>query len=361
MGLQRQVRANSIQIAWNTFRAVGSVLILCFYSPTIFAFALWQLISNSIYFFFVRYSLWRALSPVASQPHTRFKWQALRGTWRYATGMAGMAAVSTLLTQMDKLAISKMLPLEMLGYYTLAGAMAALPLLLASPIVLAVFPRLTAMVEVKDSRGLIQLYHRTCELIGVAIIPSGLTFALFADDFIFAWTGSADIAQRTGLVASLLLIAQLMQAIALVQYYTALAHGEVKLYLYIAIASAIFVAPLLLFLVFNFGIIGAGLSWLVMSLSMLLCGVYLFHRSFLPCELRRWCLRGVGYPVFASLPCVLLCRFFLPPTPSRLLTLFLIMLVAVGSSTVAATTIPELRSVIVKKTRRLFGACHGAI
>ena len=41
----------------------------------------------------------------------------------------------------------------MLGYYTLAGALASAPLILASPIALAVFPRLTALVASRTGRG----------------------------------------------------------------------------------------------------------------------------------------------------------------------------------------------------------------
>ena len=35
MGLQRQVRANSIQIAWGVFRGLGAVLVLWLFSPTL--------------------------------------------------------------------------------------------------------------------------------------------------------------------------------------------------------------------------------------------------------------------------------------------------------------------------------------
>ena len=134
MGLQKQVLTNALQIAWGVFRGVGAVLVLWLFSPTIFAFALWQLISNAIYCFFARLSLWRALSISPAQSQPQFKWQVFRNTWRYAAGMAGMAVVSTLLTQTDKLVVSKMLSLEMLGYYTLAGSLATVPLMLASPI-----------------------------------------------------------------------------------------------------------------------------------------------------------------------------------------------------------------------------------
>ena len=229
MGLQKQVWANSIQIAWGVFRGIGAVLVIWLLSPTIFAFALWQLISNAIYCFFARSFHWRSLLLDKSQVHPRFTLQVFRNTWGYAAGMATSFFITIILSQTDKLVVSKMMTLDMLGYYTLAWALASAPTMLASPIAQAVFPRLTGLVEMNDRIGLARLYHRTCELIAIAIIPAGLTLAFFAEQFIFAWTGSAATAHKSGLVASLLLAGQTIQAVMVVPYFVALAHGYTRL------------------------------------------------------------------------------------------------------------------------------------
>lgn len=359
MGLQRQVRANSLQIAWGAFRGIGAVLVLWLFSPTIFAFALWQLISNAIYCFSARFSLWRALSPDPIQPHPRFKWQVFRNTWRYAGGMAGMAVLSTILVQTDKLAVSKMLPLEMLGYYTLASAMASLPLMLASPIASAVFPRLTGLVEVKDHIGLVRFYHRICELVAVAIIPAGLTLALFAGDFIYAWTGSTAAAQQAGLVAALLLGGQLMQAITVIPFNLALAHGRPKLILQVQIISVIVITPLLIFLVMEYDLMGAGVSWLIMNILTLPPYMYFLHRRFLPGELRQWCMRSVGRPFICALPCVLVGYWLVPHTSSRFAAFCMIGLVWGVATAATASTVPEIRNILTKTTCRFLGVDHG--
>jgi O-antigen/teichoic acid export membrane protein len=360
MGLQRQVRANSIQIAWGAFRGVGAVLVLWLFSPTIFAFASWQLISNTVYCLAARWSLWRALSfsPVQSQP--RFKLQVFRETWRYSTGMLGMAAVSTVLSQTDKLAVSKMLSLAMLGYYTLGGALASAPLMLASPIASAVFPRLTGLVALEDRNNLTRLYHRTCGLVAVAIIPAGLTIALFARDFIFAWTGSATTAQRAGLVASLLVGGQLMQAITLVPYFLALAHGNVRLNLQVGIASVVLITPLLIYLIVKYGIVGAGFSWLIMNLCTVPPYLYFLHRRFLPGELERWFLRSVARPLLVALPCVLLGRWLVPHTNSRLLTFCSIGLVWGVAAAATAFTSSDLRQEFRREVFRRAGMLYNA-
>jgi len=357
MGLQKQVLSNSLQIAWGMLRGVGAVLVLWLFSPTIFAFAFWQLFSNAIYCFAVRLSLWRVLP--SADPRPRFNRLLFRDTWRYAAGMAGMAFFSTLLTQTDKLAVSKMLSLEMLGYYTLAGALASAPLILASSIGVAIFPRLTGLVSMGDKDTLKRLYHRACGLVSVAALPGALTLAMYAGNFIFAWTGSAVAAQKAGIVASLLLVGQIMQAITVVPYYLALAHGHIKLNLQIGIASVILITPLLIFLIMKFGVVGGGISWLVMNLCTLPPYMYFLHRRFLPGELPKWCLRDVGLPLLAALPIILLSRWLLPLTSTRMMIVVLIALVWGVSAVAAAFTIPDLRREFIKKTKNIFRVDYG--
>ncbi len=354
MGLQRQVQANAIQIAWGVFRGVGAVVVLWLVSPTIFAFACWQLISNGIYCLAARTNLWRALSE-ADSSRPRFKWQVFRDTWRYATGMAGMAVVMTLSTQTDKLVVSKMLSLEMLGYYTLAGTLSMVPSMLASPIATAIFPRLTGLVALEDKAGLSPLYHQACELVFVAIIPAGLTIAFFATDFIMAWTGSALIAHQAGTVASLLVVGQLMQAAMIVPYYLALAHGNVRLNLQVGAVSIVLITPLLIFLIVHYGLVGAGVSWLLVNCCVLPPYMYFLHRRFLPGELGRWYLLDLGRPLLVALPCVLLGRWLLPHTDSRWLTFNSIGLVWAISTLVAIAAIPALRTMLITKICGILG------
>lgn len=357
LGLQKQVLTNSLQIAWGLLRGVGAVLVLWLISPTIFAFAVWQLFSNAVYCFAVRLSLWRALPCVASKP--RFNRLVLRDTWRYAAGMAGITFLSAILTQTDKLVVSKMLPLEIFGYYTLAGSLAMAPLILASPIGVAVFPRLTGLVSTGDRDTLEQIYHRACGLVSVAVIPCALTLAMYAGNFVFAWTGSAIAAQKAGLVASFLLCGSIIQAILIIPYYLALAHGNIKLNLRLGIVSVVLITPLLIFLIMKYGIVGGGVSWLVMNLCTLPPYMYFIHRRFLPGELQKWVLRDVGRPLLVSLPIILLGRWLLPSTSSRIMIFGEIGLVWSVSAAAAAFTISELRHEFIKKTGKILGVSYG--
>ena len=60
--------------------------------------------------------------------------------------MSGIAVLSVILTQMDKVILSRMLPLETFGYYSLAGAVAMKALgYLVLPVFNSVYPMFYAI------------------------------------------------------------------------------------------------------------------------------------------------------------------------------------------------------------------------
>jgi O-antigen/teichoic acid export membrane protein len=258
--------------------------------------------------------------------------------------MATMAVVSILLTQTDKLAVSKMLPLDMMGFYTLAGSLAVVPLMMAGPIAVAVFPRFTALVEEGDRSSLVRLYHRASRLVALSVIPLAITLAFFAGDFIRAWTGLPATAVETEFTASLLIVGQSMQAVTLIPFYLALAHGDVRLNLKIGVVSIILITPLLIYLIARFGIVGAGLSWVIMNVCTLPPYMYFLHRRFISGEFLTWCIFGVALPILTALPFVLICRLFIPYSESRLMTFIIIGSVWLVSSVFSVMISRELRN-----------------
>ena len=327
-------------------RGIGAILVLWLISPTILAFACWQLFCNAVYCFAARWTLWHAIS--SGTTAGQFSWNVLASTWRYAAGMVGMTLLSTLVMQSDRLAASKMLPLQTFGYYMIAVSLAQAPRMLASPIAVAMFPRFTGLVATGNYDALTRLYQRVSSLVAVITVPCALTLALFSTDFIRAWTGNTAAAQQVGMTSTLLLWGELMQAITVVPCYLALAHGDVRVNLQIGVASVLLIIPLLIVLLSHFGVLGAGIAWLVMNVCTLPPYMYLLHRRFLPGGLRRWCWHGAISPLLAAMPCVLLGRWLIPHLDSRVATLVAIAGVGcvamVSAALVSATMRRELQS-----------------
>ena len=122
VGLQRQVLFNIVNSTLGTLRGLGAVGILAWVSPTIGAFFLWQGLLSILTLGILAAFTYTSLPPIRHR--ARFSLQELRGVWRFAGGMLGITFLALLLTQVDKVLLSKLLSLTDYGYYTLAAAVA---------------------------------------------------------------------------------------------------------------------------------------------------------------------------------------------------------------------------------------------
>ncbi|WP_348262403.1 oligosaccharide flippase family protein [Telmatobacter sp. DSM 110680] len=355
IGLQRQVLSSGLLIVWGASRGFGSILVLWLCAPTIIAFSTWQLISNILCCALIRWVLWRVVMRVSGTTGSHFDWAMLRRTWRYAIGMAGSAVLLTLLTQADKAAVSKLLTLDILGYYSIAGALGAAPSMLTAAIAVAIFPRLAGLAETGDQDNFQRVYHRACQLVIVLAVSGGLTLAVYAPQFIRDWTGSAITAQRAGLTASLLVIGQLMQVIMVVPSYLPLAYGNVRLNLQLGICSIVIVIPLLIVLIERYGIVGAGIAWVIMNYSVVLPYTLIAHRRFLPGHFQRWLSRDIALPLVSAGVGLTLWRWLVPIPDSRLVSLAIIALAWCVSAGCAACVSSELRTILRPQFRWSLG------
>jgi O-antigen/teichoic acid export membrane protein len=360
MGLQEQVRANSLQIAWSLYRGLGSVGILLIFEPTIFYFSLWQLIANSLYCITVRHSLWKSIRKRDCDQPPHFRLKVFAETWRYASSITGMAAISIILTQIDKLAVSKMLSLETLGFYSLAGTLAAIPLLVASPIASAMFPRFTELVVLKDTVSLSRIYQKSTELVALAIIPSSLVLLFFSREAVLAWTGSVVASEHAGTATSLLLVGQLLQAMTIIPYYISLAYGNISLNLRVGIVSAVFITPMLIFLVGRFGVVGAALSWLLINALSFGPYMYFFHRKFMPGGLSKWLKVSIVLPVVVSTLCIAYFKVAMPAFHLRWEIIAYCGLAWICAVLATSAVTPSIRHIYVKLALRCIGNIRGS-
>lgn len=355
MGLQLQVKANSIQVMWGIVRNVGAIAILLLVEPSIVMFSIWQVVANILYLVISRYALWHALNNGATVSTPRFTLSVFNGTWRYAFGMAGMSVISVLLTQADKLVVSKMLSIEMLGYYTFATTLALIPLMVAGPIALAAFPRFTVLVELGVGANIVKFYGQISELVSLLIIPSAIAIYTFGQELIFIWTGSHDVATQAGTVVKLLVLGQLLQAITVVPYYLALAYGNVRMNLMVGLVSIILFIPLLIWGVSQYGVWGAGGAWLVLNMLTIPIYIVLLHRRFSWVELRQWLLKTIFFPASIVLSVFGMGNMLMPNLDSRVLLLVYITLIWGIASLASVLLSPYLRSVANTSLKSIFG------
>ena len=350
-GLQKQVLLSRINICAITFRFCGAAVVLWLVSPTVTVFFIWQAITSAAHTLAITFFFWRSLPMTDQAP--RFRLGLVKVIGQFAGGMGAITVVTLILVQLDKIILSKMVPLEMLGYYTLAGLVSNGLAMLGGPIFHALFPSFSELVAKGDFRKLREIYHRGSQLMAVAVLPVAVTLAIFSQEVILLWTGDKSIAEYMHYVVIFLVLGTALNSLMSLPYALQLAYGWIGLTFYTNLLAIFVVIPSFIFFISLYGLVGAAIVWFMLNSMYLLVVIPTMHRRLLPGEHWRWYLEDVGRPLAASILVGGIGRLLIPlSTTSFLLAVSLAVLLAstFGSAAISA---PLVRSWIVGQIRHL--------
>lgn len=352
LGLQRQMHLNALLLGLGFVRGIGAVFILKFVDPSIQAFFMWQVVISAIQLAAGYLLVWRSLPPIPSRP--RFDLNLIRPLWRFAAGTAGTILTGILLTQSDKLILTKILPLEKFGYYALAGVVASIPGMIAMPFNNAIYPRFTQLVAARNFSELTDLYHRSCQVLAVLLLPVGLVVAFFSKELILVWTGNIVTAQSTYLLASVLMIGSTLMGLMIIPYALQLAFAWTRLGLYLNIIAVITLIPAMIWLVSIYGTLGACFVWVALYTGQVIGMIHLMHSRILQGEKWKWYVDDVAKPLLAPLVIVAIGRLFIDEAMSKPLlvaSIGFILLIAVCASAMSATLVRNMVFVKISSLR----------
>jgi O-antigen/teichoic acid export membrane protein len=278
----------------------------------------------------------------------------LKNIWRFAAGMSGITLTALILTQLDKVILSKLLSLELFGYYTLAGIVGNGLGVLIAPIFNVVFPALCALVAVGDTEAIKRFYHRSAQVMAVIILPMAAVIALFSFDILQLWMGSTVTAQNAAPIVSVLVVGTALNGLMNLPYALQLAYGWTSLGLRINIFLIATMVPAIFFMASRYGPVGAAAVWVVLNSVYMLIGVPLTHHRLLKGEAGRWFVEDTLLPLLGVMLVTGIGRQ-LPtgPLPSfvTVLSLTLIMLCALAAAAIVA---PQVRAWAVSQLSRLW-------
>lgn len=310
IGVQRLVPLNVLVVGMVTVRHVASVVALLVFTPTVVVFFMIQAAATALQALLTRILLMRSLS--SPRRRVRFDPVILRRLWRFAAGMSGISALAVVLTQMDKVVLSKALSLRDFGYYSVAALVSSGFVYVFVPVFQAVYPRLTQLAAAGEDEALSRTYHRACQLVAVLAISLGAIVVTFSADILERWTNDTQLADQTHVIVSLLVTGTVLNGLMNIPYALMLAHGWTRLPLLLNVGAVVLFVPLLLIGVDRFGAEGAAAVWVAVNLAYLIVGVPLMHRRLLPSEMWKWLVDDVLRPGAAAVGVVLLVQIALP-------------------------------------------------
>lgn len=307
LGLEKQVKANVVQILWGVFRN-GLVLIVILLTPTLEVFFMWQSFCTVVFAIIYRLFLTKELYGKPLYNFTfRIDRKVLQTIGKFAGGMLLISLVAGINTQLDKMTISKLLPLEELGYYTLAVSLATAVAVLVNPIATALLPRFTSLFSVEKKQDIIDLFKRV-NLYTIIIITCILAIlVIYPKTILWVWTGE-NYGEKVSSILQIMAFAYAFISFSIIPYNIAIANGYTKLNNILGISSVLFTIPGYYFATRYYGVLGAAAVFAFVQFFTTFIYVYLVNRKFLQIpNFVLYIVKNFILPIFTSIAVAYFC------------------------------------------------------
>lgn len=279
-GFERHVWLSGFNITMATARFVLVIPLFIYIGSSPTEFFSYQLALAIIETVVLVLTTYRLLPKVVAEKRTSWQWAPIRGVLKFSLSIAFTGSVWVMVTQTDKLLLSTMLTLSDYAYYTLAVLVASGVTVISGPIIGAIIPRMARLAAERNEAGLFRLYRNGTQLIAVIAIPAACVLALLSEQVLWVWTGDADLARNAAPTLSLYAMGNGILAIGAFPYYLQFAKGDLKLHLIGSVLFLMLLIPALILTVLNYGVIGAGYTWVAVNCVYFIIWIPLVHRRF---------------------------------------------------------------------------------
>jgi len=347
IGLQKQVWLNQFIAVTATLRYGGVVVVLAFVDRSLEAFFLWNLLISVISVAILLKTTHNFLPMMTNS--ARFSYLELKKVMAFSGGMLAITVISLVLMQIDKIILSKMVPLAEFGVYVFSFTLASSLYTFVSPVVQAIYPRLVELIAVNNTRDLIQLYHNSAQLVSVITAPFFSVMVCFSYGIVFSWSGDSSLAKEAENIVIYIAIGTYLNCLMWVPYRTQLAFGWTSLTLWSNLMLVVLVVPAMFILVPIYGSIVAAKIWAIINLVYVLVLISFMHAKILKNEKAKWYIYDVIIPSSLSVSCV----FFIKTSLStvnyeRMDWLILIVMSLILSGLISSISLKAIRGNIIK-------------
>jgi O-antigen/teichoic acid export membrane protein len=260
VGLQHMGITNLIEVAGKALQQAGIFVILLAHG-SLFQVACWiagsMAVQVAIYWVVCTHFF-----PVRALLFPGFSLAVVKENIGYASGLMTITLCGWILGQADKLIISKLLPLTLLGIYTFARGAINQGMLLTGAINNAIFPHFSALHGAGKMAELKSEYDRIHDLICLGTVP---VFALvpFAAIPVFSRVFDLRFAHLLLLPATFLCVGYYMNGTLTTPYVVSLAVGRPDITARQNLVALFVVVPASALAIYWFGLNGAGFSWVL--------------------------------------------------------------------------------------------------
>lgn len=325
-GLYRGVITGAERLVWlsgfNSLIATGRFVlilpVLMYVNASPLAFFSFQLGMAVLEFAGLAGMAYRLLPPVPAGQRIRWEWAPLKPVLKFSLSIAFTSSIWVLVTQTDKLLLSKILPLADYGYFTVAVMVASGISAVSSPISAAIIPRLTRLNSEGRQEDLLAIYRNTTRVIALISIPVASILCFFSYSVLYTWTGDALLANQTSQILALYAAGNSILVIAAMPSYLQYAKGDLKLHVIGNIFFLTIIVPASALLTIFFGGFGGGIAWLLANIAYFLLWTPIVHNKFIPGKHMQWIKKDILEMSIPPLATAFFCWLLSPISTNRL-------------------------------------------
>lgn len=321
-GLYRSVISGSEQLGWlgyfNIYIASMRYLlvfpVLWLWNPTPKTFFSYQLAIAILEFSFLWLKANLLLPRLTKEEYRQLGWslKPVKQVLGFSLSIALTSGMWILVTQSDKLIMSKILSLENYGYFSLVIIVASGIMIISGPISGAIMPRMAKLEAEGKQQELNLIYRKATRFVTIIGGSLSLILAFNAKTILLAWTGNAHIADTTSKVLTLYALGYGINIVSAFPYYLQFAKGKLKLHIIGSFLYIITLLPLLFWATKHYGMIGAGYAWFISNLLYFLCWTYVVHNTYAKGIHFNWLLKDVIAIIILPLTMAFMISQFIP-------------------------------------------------
>lgn len=317
-GMQHQVVLNVHDFVWGLAKNVGSWLVLKYYSPTLDAFLWYQCIITFLQTAGTFVILWYYMPPAVGRRKFVFDKQTLKNISRYAAGMGVASLLASILMQLDKILVSKMVKPSEFGYYMVSTNIATLVYNASLPMYMSIFPHFAKLAHQQETEKIKKDFHFYSKLLSTLLLPFSAVIFFASEEVLWLWTKDQSLAYATAPILQIMIVGTTLNALITPVHTLLLAYNRVRFMLYSHLTACLLMVPLTMLLVNLYGVRGGALSVAILYVGYFtLQAIMIFRNLGFQNVLLKWYVNDILICWIAvSVIIFLASRYWLPVNPA---------------------------------------------
>jgi O-antigen/teichoic acid export membrane protein len=337
LGLQRQVLLNSINMFFATFKWGGSAAVLVFTKADVLHFFAWHAFAAIVSAAVLGLGTYKKLP--RSDHKARFSTDAIYGIWKFAGGVFCITLLGLLLTQIDKVLLSKLISLSEFGYFSLASTVSGSLTLLIYPVTQAYYPKFCEFVVRMEESKLIDSFHQSSQIITTVVGSLSWVLIFFSETILAIWISDADVVLNSASILRLIALGNLLNSFLWIPHQAQLAHAWTSLSVKVNVIAVCIMIPAILLFVPQYGALAAARLWCTLNVLFIFIAIPMMFRKIMASAMKQWYLSDIFIPLMSSLFVIIFAKFFFINEAGEIFKLgylalaaFLALLASVASS-----------------------------